>query len=300
MQIWVKELQTSYTNKNGLIDVGYNTEKIIEIRTDGYNHIVPITNILTVHLLYRMSEWAGILKDKNSEIYFKEAEKLKSLMNERLWNDSKGWFENLYPDGSKEAIWTNHLFDALGTDYISDSQVNKIVSHLREGVFLGKFGIYSIARNDTVHWDLIDSDWGGGGQYAGAPGRLSRYLFKQGFAEMGWNILERHMRYIEFFPYLPQNPRTDAPIQDRSSMPVEIASGAGMEAIIFGTFGIKIDNDKLTIAPNTHEGLGVSTLKDFRFKGNSYNIQVSKNDFSVYRNGIHIATKPIGEAIEIN
>jgi hypothetical protein len=299
MQRWVKELQTNYTNKNGLIDVGYNTEKIIEIRTDGYNHIVPITNILTVHLLYRMSEWAGIMKDKNRDIYYKEAEKLKSLMNERLWNDSLGWFENLYPDGSKEAIWTNHLFDALGTDYLSGNQVNKIVSHLREGVFLGKFGIYSIARNDTIHWDLIDSDWGGGGQYAGAPGRLSRYLYKQGFAEMGWDILQRHMRYIEYFPYLPQNPRTDAPIQDRSSMPVEIASGAGMEAIIFGTFGIKIENDKMTITPNTHEELGISTLKDFRFKGNSYNIQISKNNFSVFRNGIHISTKPIGEAIEI-
>jgi len=299
MQRWVKELQTNYTNKEGLIDVGYNTEKIIEIRTDGYNHVVPITNILTVHLLYRMSEWAGFLKDRNKDIYYRDAEKLKNLMNIRLWNDQTGWFENLYPDGSKAAIWTNHLFDAFGTDYLSGSQVNKLVSHLREGVFLGKFGIYSIARNDTIHWDLIDSDWGGGGQYAGAPGRLSRYLYKQGFAEMGWNILQRHMRYIDYFPYLPQNPRTDAPIQDRSSMPVEIASGAGMEAIIFGTFGIIIENNKMTIAPNTHEGLGISTLKDFRFKGNSYSIQISKNDFSVYRNDIHISTKPFGEAIEI-
>ena len=298
MQRWVKELQTNYTNKEGLIDVGYNTEKIIEIRTDGYNHVVPITNILTVHLLYRMSEWAGILKDKNKDTYYKEAEKLKSLMNDRLWNDSKGWFENLYPDGSKSAIWTNHLFDALGTDYLSGSQINKIVSHLREGVFLGRFGIYSIARNDTIHWDLIDSDWGGGGQYAGAPGRLSRYLYKQGFTEMGWDILQRHMRYIEFFPYLPQNPRTDAPIQDRSSMPVEIASGAGMEAIIFGTFGISIDKDVLTIKPNYHDGLGITTLTDFKFKGKSYNIQVDNRSFSVFRDGVKITAKPYGESVE--
>lgn len=297
MQRWIKELQTNYTNKEGLIDVGYNTEKIIEIRTDGYNHVVPITNILTVQLLYRMSEWAGILKDRNKEIYYRDAEKLKNLMNSGLWNDQTGWFENLYPDGSKSAIWTNHLFDAFGTDYLSGSQVNKLVSHLREGVFLGKFGIYSIARNDTIHWDLIDSDWGGGGQYAGAPGRLSRYLYKQGFAEMGWDILQRHMRYIDYFPYLPQNPRTDEPIQDRSSMPVEIASGAGMEAIIFGTFGIKIDKDKLTITPNTHEDMGITTLRDFKFRGRSYNIRLDKRYFSVWLNDKKIAEKPYGESV---
>jgi hypothetical protein len=247
-----------------------------------------------------MSEWAGILKDKNKDIYYVEAEKLKSLMNDRLWNDSKGWFENLYPDGTKEAIWTSHLFDALGTDYLSGGQVNKIVSHLREGVFLGKFGIYSIARNDTVHWDLIDSDWGGGGQYAGAPGRLSRYLYKQGFAEMGWEILQRHMRYIEFFPYLPQNPRTDAPIQDRSSMPVEIASGAGMEAIIFGLFGITAEKGRLTIKPNMHEELGETTLYNFNFRSQSYDIRLTRNDFSVFRGGKLVAVRKYGQSVIFN
>jgi hypothetical protein len=297
MKRWITELQTNYTNKEGLIDVGYNTERIIEIRTDGYNHVVPITNVLTVSLLYRMSEWATLLKDKSSKSYSNDAEKLKHLMNDKLWNDEKGWFDNLYPDGSREAIWTNHLFDALGTDNLSGTQVNKLVSHLREGVFLGKFGVYSIARNDTVHWDLIDSDWGGGGQYCGVPGRLSKYLYSQGFAEMGWDLLRRNIRYIDYFPYLPQNPRTDAPEQDRSSQPVEISAGAGMEAIVFGTFGINIEKDILTIAPNTHEDLGVTTLRDFKFRGKSYNIQINKRNFSVFMDGIHIVTKPYGESV---
>ena len=297
MQQWVNELKTNYTNAAGLIDVGYDTQKIIEIRTDGYNHVVPIVNVLTVHLLYRMSEWAGIIQDKNADKYKKDADKLKNLMNQHLWNEKAGWFDNLYPDGTKEAIWTDHLFDALGTDYLSGTQVNKLVSHLREGVFLGKFGVYSIARKDSVHWDLIDSDWGGGGQYAGMPGRISRNLYKQGFAEMGWDILKRHIGYIDYFPYLPQNPRTDAPIQDRSSMSVEISAGSGMEAIIFGTFGISIDKDVLTINPNTHEELGETTLRDFIFRGKSYSIQIRKRDFSVYRDGTLVATKPFGESV---
>ena len=299
MQRWVTELNTSYRNKEGLMDVGYDTQKIIEIRTDGYNHVVPIVNVLTVHLLYRMSEWAGLLNDGNGNEYLRDADKLRGLMSERLWNEQEGWFDNLYPDGTKEAIWTDHLFDALGTDYLTGSQVNKLVSHLREGEFLGKYGIYSIARKDSVHWDLIDADWGGGGQYAGMPGRISRNLYKQGFPELGWEILKRNMGYIEFFPYLPQNPRTDAPIQDRSSMPLEISAGAGMEAIIFGTFGITIDKERLTIKPNTHEELGISTLRDFKFRGKSYSIQIDKRTFSVFRDGKAIATKQFGESVVI-
>ncbi|MDD4644549.1 MAG: hypothetical protein PHY99_01010 [Bacteroidales bacterium] len=300
MQRWVEELQTHYTNKDGLMDVGYDTQKIIEIRTDGYNHAVPIVNVLTVHLLYRMSEWAGVLKDTHKDAYLRAADKLKALMNERMWNAESGWFSNVYPDNTRQDIWTDHLFDALGTNYLSGTQVNQLVSHLREGEFLGKFGIYSIARKDSVHWDLIDSDWGGGGQYAGMPGRIARNLYKQGFPELGWDLLRRHIGYIEYFPYLPQNPRTDFPIQDRSSMPVEISAGAGMEAIIFGTFGISIDNRVLTIKPNTHEGLGITTLRDFRFMGNAFTIQINSRNFLVYENGRLIADKPIGESIDVS
>lgn len=299
MQKWVDELKTNYTNKEGLIDIGYDTQKIIEIRTDGYNHAVPIVNILTVHLLYRMSEWAGIVKDPNKATYFNAAETLKTRMNDRMWNPGSGWFSNVYPNNTKCDIWTNHLFDALGTDFLSGTQVNQLVGHLREGEFLGKFGVYSIARRDSVHWDLIDSDWGGGGQYAGMPGRIARNLYKQGFAEMGWNLLERHMGYIEHFPYLPQNPRTDQPIQDRSSMPVEISAGAGMEAIIFGTFGIRTDDHTIWIKPNTHESLGTTTLRNFRFKGKSFTVEINKRNFRIFVNEKLVADKPIGESVGI-
>ena len=80
-------------------------------------------------------------------------------------------------------------------------------------------------------------------------------------------------------------------------MPVEVASGAGMEAIIFGTFGINIEKDKLTITPNTHEELGATTLRDFKFRGKSYTIQINKRNFSVYQNGKLVATKPFGESV---
>ncbi len=301
MQRWVNELQTNYTNNLGLIDVGYNTEKIIEIRTDGYNHVVPITNALTINLLYKMAAWAE--KNGNSKLsgnYYKDAEKLKQLVNKYLWNDELGWFDNLYPDGTKGTIWTYHLFDLLGSDYLPDNQINRLVGHLQEGEFLGKYGMYSIARRDTIHWDLIDSDWGGGGQYAGMPGRISRYLYKKGFAGKAWDLLKRNMRYTDYFPYFPQNPRTDIPEQDRSSMPLQISAGAGIEAIIFGTFGVKMNENSLVIRPFNHEDIGEAIIKEIKYKGRVFNIHMQKKFFSVYENNKKIATKFYGETVTIN
>jgi hypothetical protein len=298
MQGWVNELQTNYTNELGLIDVGYNTEKIIEIRTDGYNHAVPITNTLSIDLLYTMADWAEKLGDKKlQERYFNDAQKLEALVEKHLWNKELGWFDNLYPDGTKATIWTYHLFDMLGADYLPDNQTYRLVSHLQEGEFLGKFGVYSIARRDSVHWDLIDSDWGGGGQYAGMPGRISRNLYQKGFAGKGWDVLKRNIRYVDYFPYLPQNPRIDAPEQDRSSMPVQIAAGAGLEAIVFGTFGIEMDEDKLIIKPFNNEDIGVATLRNIKFKGHTYTIHLDKKQFFVYKDGEKVAARFYGETI---
>ena len=115
MQRWVKELQNNYTNDLGLIDVGYNTEKIIEIRTDGYNHVVPITNALTINLLYKMSEWAVRNGDTQlSNKYFADAEKLKIWRTNIFGMKKRDGLITYYPDGTKGTIWTYHLFDLLG------------------------------------------------------------------------------------------------------------------------------------------------------------------------------------------
>jgi hypothetical protein len=300
MQRWVTELQTNYTDNLGLINVGYNTEKIIEIRTDGYNHAVPITNALTIDLLYQMANWAGKMGDaKLAKKYTKDADNLKDLVNEHLWNEELGWFDNLYPDGTKGTVWTYHLFDLLDSEHLTDNQLLRLANHIQEGQFLGKYGMYSISRRDTVHWDLIDSDWGGGGQYAGMPGRVSRYLYQQGFAGQGWDILKRHIRYMDHFPYLPQNPFTDKPEQDLSSMCLEIAAGAGMEAIIFGTFGVKMEEDKLTIKPFNHEDIGEATLRDITYNGKKYGIWLKQKQFLVYEDENLIANKFYGEEVVI-
>jgi hypothetical protein len=103
------------------------------------------------------------------------------------------------------------------------------------------------------------------------------------------------MRYIDYFPYLPQNPRTDTPEQDRSSMPLQIAAGAGMEAIVFGTFGVDIQRDILVIQPNNNEETDEATLSNIKFQGHNYSIKMEKKYYTVYKDGVKLDRKFYGE-----
>ena len=104
---------------------------------------------------------------------------------------------------------------------------------------------------------------------------------------------------MDYFPYLPQNPWTDKPEQDLSSMSLEISAGAGMEAIIFGTFGVKMEADRLTIKPYNNEDIGEAMLKDIQYKGREFDIQLNRKTFSVYEGETLIATKFYGESVTI-
>jgi hypothetical protein len=301
MKRWATRLHDHYGRPDGLIDVGPSAEEIIEIRTDGYNHVVPITNGLAVKLFSRMAEWARVVNDPAADQFRRWAETTRQAMSEKLWNAEIGWFDNLYPDGTRHPVWTYHLFDLLGSDVLTEGQFNRLVAHIRDGVFLGKYGLYSIARNDRVHWDRIDADWGGGGQYAGMPGRISRYLFQKGQSELAWDILNRYAGYVEYFPYLSQNPRTDAPVQDLSSMPLEISAGAGIEAILFGLFGMRPQEDgTLVINPAYHSELGTARMRDFRFRGHSYDVVLKQKEFEVYEDGRLLGIKYHGDHLVVN
>lgn len=47
-------------------------------------------------------------------------------------------------------------------------------------------------------------------------------------------------------------------------MPLQISAGAGIVAIVFGTFGIKMEVDKFVIRPFNHEDIGEATLRNIK------------------------------------
>jgi hypothetical protein len=298
---WAEELHNHYGRSDGLIDIGYSTEKIIEIRTDGYNHVVPVLNGLTTDLYGELSRWASLLgKSKDQKKFLEWKTVIQKAFLQKMWNKDEQWFDNLYPDGTKGQVYTYHLFDLLASPNITGEQRVGLVSHIKEHVFLGKFGFYSIAKNDTIHWDRADCDWGGGGQYAGMPSRIARNLYNIGFPQLGWDVLKRYAGYTNYFPYFSQNPSADKPKQDRSSMPLEISAGSAAEALIFGTFGVRIGIDSIRFAPNYHEDLGHSTLTNIHWRNHLFDVKLNERNFEIFEDSRKIGEGIYGNSITIS
>lgn len=298
LKLWVKELRMGYTNSQGFIDLGYSTEKIIEIRTDGYNHVVPIMNLLSIDFYRKVSEWGKQVGDTESAQYLDWSRELQQKVDQTLWNEEKGWYDNLYPDGTKQAVWTFHIFDVLNKDYLDGSKRMKMISHIKDGEFLGEYGMYSISLHDSLHFDKVDSDWGGGGQYAGAPMRIAKDLYQIGNDKLGWDILKRFAGYTRTMPYFAQNPSTDKPHNDKSSMAYQISATAAAEAVLFGLFGLQpTTEDTLVIAPCYNQELGTAYLKNYKLRGDRYDVTLTEYYYEVFKNGVSLGKKGYGEKL---
>jgi len=301
MKEWTAFLYAEYRSPHsGLIDMGQGTEELIEIRTDGYNYVVPVVNGLTVELQNWLADWCEKRNDPDSTKLRRQADELEQKIHQRLWNPQQRWFDNLYADGSRKAVFTNHLFDLVGTNVLTPEEFLGMISHLNDNEFLGPYNMYSISRQDKVHWDLIDSDWGGGGAFAGMPLRLARDLYKNGQGTLAWTILQRFSRYTEFFPYLGQNMRANEPLQDESSMPLQVSAGAGVEAVLFGMFGLEPHADgTLDIRPFYHYDVGRARMNQYLFRGHRYDLDIDAYGFTLFRDGRKFGSFQIGRKIRI-
>lgn len=299
MKRWIYELHDKYSRPDGLVDV-VDPEHLIEIRTAGYDRVVPVVCGLTASFYQRMSEWAFERGDNDAAKFKLWSEQIRESFTKKLWNDQLGWFDNLYPDGGKGTTMTFHLFDLLETDIISSYQKSRMMEHLVDGEFLAPYGLYSISKTDTLHFDQIDADFGGGGQYMGMTLRIANNLFENGEQEKGLMILERFSKYTDHFPYLTGNPWSDKMYQNRVSLCLHIAAGAGIEAINSGIFGVRPhENGSIEINPFYHIDLGNSELTGFGFRGNTYDVILKSDYYSVKKNGKVIAKNKYGKKLVI-
>ena len=286
LKLWAVKLDTFAHRPDGLIDMGYGNEFLLELRTDGYDYVVPTVNGLAVEYFRWMAQLAGERHDPDAAKYAQRAEALnKSLQN--LWNEKAGWFDNLYADGSRAPVFTMHLFDLLGTSVVSEHQRQAIAAHFVPGDFLAEMGIYSISKKDTVHWDRFDGDWGGGGSYIGTPLRTARYLYENGDPQHAWEVLKRTARIAEHFSYMPQSPAVDEPYEWRYGGNLEVSSGAGLEAVWSGVFGLrpKPDGSLVVSPPPFNPEIGEAALAGYQFRRHSYDVKLLSSGWRVYQDG---------------
>jgi hypothetical protein len=300
---WMKragvEVKKKYGRPDGLLDFGSNNNNFLEIRTDGYVNVVAATNGLAAECFQQLADWGRGRKDPDADQFAGWAAQLRKGLNEKLWDEQAGWFDNLYPDDSRQLVLSYHLFDILGANWLSAHQRLRLIAHITEGEFLGPYGMYSIAKSDERHWDLMDADWGGGGQYTGMPLRIAETLYRLGYSELGWDILARCGRWTERFPYLPQDAYTDYFGEIPEDMPLEIAAGSGVQAILFGIFGLRPQMDgSLQISPAYHSEMGEAKMAGYRFRGHTYDIAMMPAEYSVYRDGELVARSVYGSPVK--
>jgi hypothetical protein len=300
---WMKrmgrELVKQYGRPDGLLDFGAGSQRMIEIQTDGYDHVVAATNGMAIAYFRQVAEWCRQRNDPEAAQFEAWANKLQDALNQKLWNDKAGWFVNLYPDGSKHLVLSYHLFDMLDAGILSEKQQHAMIGHLKEGEFLAPLGMYSISKADRVHWDLEDVDWGGGGQYTGEPLRLAESLYRLGYPELAWDILNRCTQWAKHFPTVTQEVFGDNLRSPEVEMPLEIAAGSAMGAVVFGVFGLRPHVDgTLDVSPSYHQELGQARLTGYRFRGHSYDVVLGPWDYEIFRDGQHVTRMNYGEPTE--
>jgi hypothetical protein len=289
------ELRKRFGRPDGLLDFGPGSEKMIEIRTDGYQHTVAADNGLAFAYFRQVAAWAAKRHDPDAAQFSQWADQIQQSMTKELWDEKNGWFLNLYPDGTRHLVWSYHQFELLDTGMLSTSEQQRLTDHIKEGEFLGPYGMYSMSKSDQTHWDREDADFGGGGQYAGQPLRVSESLYRLGNAELAWNVLSRCLRWAEYSPYIPQSIFTDFPGHTQVEMDLELSAGSGVQAIMFGVFGLRLHQDNsLHVSPSYHHELGVARMTGYRFRGHLYDVVMGPWNYEVYRDGKLAATNTYG------
>ena len=288
--------------KDGLIDAGEGTGKLLEIRASGYEHTVAAINGMAVDYLQQVADWCRERGDAKADVFQAAARRLHDEIERRLWDEGSGWYINLYPDGSRHRVMSYHAFDLLRQPSMPEAHRRRLARHIVPGEFLGPYGMYSIALSDEEHWDMQDCDWGGGGQYVGQPLSIAESLYRMEEPERAWDVLSRCLLWVDRFPYFPQTIYTEElAMQDHErGWSLQISAGAGAQAIIHGVFGLTPQDDgSLVVRPHYNKSLDTATLKGYRFRDHLYDLRMDAKAFQVFRDGVPLAEERHGKYLAI-
>ncbi|MBA7693105.1 hypothetical protein ES703_101681 [subsurface metagenome] len=295
-----QELHRRYARRDGLLDFGGGTGVMLEIRTSGYEHVVAASNGMASDYFTQLAAWGRARRDPRAAEFDLWGRQIAAALQKQLWDEDAGWFVNLYPDGSRHRVMSYHLFDLLESPSLQPEQRQRLVSHLKGGDFTGPFGLNSIARSDRTHFDREDCDFGGGGQYVGMTLRIVESLFRLGERRAAWDLMKRCTRWTERFPYWPQTIYADelALQPHQVDWPLQLSGGGGVQAVVFGVFGLHPRCDgTLEVQPSCEGDLGDARLSGYRFRGHVYDVAMSARGFVVIEDGRELAHGRPGEKV---
>jgi hypothetical protein len=234
---------------------------------------------------------------KASEIreWRKRAGVIGKAVQTHLWDEKAGWFRSIYPDGHKELTYSVQVYDAIRAGACTPQRTGALLSHLRNGAFLFPYGVSSVSGEDTVHYEVNDTDWSGGGAYTGDGPDLALLMYELKRPELGWEILQRHFWMGRHLPYYPQEHYVDRQAVPAHKRANECAGLTGAEALLYGVAGLdhRLDGS-LWAHPQPPPG-GEVPLKGYRFKNHSVDISMTPGRCQINLGGKSVYSGPPGK-----
>jgi hypothetical protein len=282
----VLENEKLQSAKNGLIDYGVQNN-LLEMRSTGWEHFVVSPNAERAWCLERLADMGELIDTDKVTIskWRKMASDIISSIQKNLWDPEEKWFKCIYPDGHEEIVYSIQVYDALRAGACTKEMEQILISHLRDGAFLFPYGITSVSAEDSIHYEVNDPDWSGGGAYTGEGPVLALTMYELGRPELALNILKRFFWMGRHLPYYPQEQFADRPAVPVNKRANEIAGMTGAQTILFGMAGFdpRIDGS-LWINPQI-PGNVLLKISGFGWKQNKIDISYINNIFSIFLNG---------------
>lgn len=278
-----------------LLDYG-DTTHLLELRTGGYEHVVPSPNAERVALFENLARLREKLRLPGAGRLREKAESVRAALLRHLWDGSRSWFRCGRPDGSFEHVDSVQILALIGLGVLPDPIVKALAARVAEDDFLGPFGLHSIAPRDHRHYEAGDVDWGGGGSYVGQAPLLALDLYRIGEARRAEAVLDRIVWWADAWPYFPQSIRADRRDYCDFDRPHCVAALAGAQALVFGLAGFRRSLDKgLSIRPHAH-GSGDYELSNLRFGGRRIDVEVGGRRYRVRIDGRETRVGRVGGA----
>jgi hypothetical protein len=271
---------------NQMIDFG-EQHNLLEMRGLGWEHFVVSPNAERVWCLQKLAEMGEAMNLDVAQIkmWLDQSLVIKKAIQDQLWDSTHHWFKCIHPNGHAELVYSIQVYDAIRAGVCSEEMTEDLIGHLKEGLFLFPYGVSSVSQEDSVHYEVNDPDWSGGGSYTGEGPLLAMLMYDLRKPGLAMDILSRHFWMGKHLPYYPQEHYVDRPAVPAHKRANISAGLAGAEAILFGMIGFNPGIDgTLWINPQIPANETVS-VTGYGWRGHSVDFSFDRNLCEVLLDG---------------